>query len=108
MASLIADEMQVEGLICLGYPFHPPGKPERLRTQHLSSLQTPTLICQGERDTFGRREEVVAYALSPQIRIHWLNDGDHSFKPRKASGITLEQNLTAACKAVLDFIRELA
>lgn len=104
MASLIADELQVDGLVCLGYPFHPPGKPQRLRTQHLVELQTPSLICQGERDTFGKHEEIKNYILSPHINFHWVKDGDHSFKPRKASGLTLEQNLASACKAVLDFI----
>lgn len=56
MASLIADEQAVAGLICLGYPFHPSGKPERLRTVHLRAIKTPTLICQGSRDPFGCRE----------------------------------------------------
>jgi hypothetical protein len=104
MASLIADEAQVEALICLGYPFHPPGKPERLRTEHLASLGTRTLICQGERDTFGRREEVAAYALSDAIDLRWLTDGDHSFKPRKASGRTEIQNWCEAMDAVAGFL----
>ncbi|MGD8587794.1 MAG: dienelactone hydrolase family protein [Chromatiales bacterium] len=107
MASLLADEQQVAGLVCLGYPFHPPGKPQRLRTEHLLALQTPTLICQGERDGFGNRQEVSDYRLPPNIRLHWLRDGDHSFKPRKASGLSLSDNLEAAATAVLDFIRRL-
>jgi predicted alpha/beta-hydrolase family hydrolase len=57
VASLLIDELAVsggvKGCMCLGYPFHPPGKPLTLRTEHLASLQTPTLILQGERDTFG-------------------------------------------------------
>lgn len=107
MASLLADELRVDGLICLGYPFHPPGRPERLRTQHLASLRTPALICQGERDSFGRRDEVGDYDLSSKIQLCWLADGDHSFKPRKSSGLTLEQNLERAAKAILHFIGEL-
>ncbi len=107
MASLLADELQATGLICLGYPFHPPGKPDKLRTQHLVELQTPTLICQGERDSFGRQDEVNAFKLSSRIRFHWLSDGDHSFKSRKASGLTLEQNLVDATTAILSFIQEL-
>lgn len=106
MASLIADELQVDGLICLGYPFHPPGKPERLRTQHLGELRTPSLICQGERDTFGKREEISKYSLSSEIQFYWVFDGDHSFKPRKASGLSLEQNLASAASAILRFIKE--
>ena len=96
MASLIADELGVAGLICLGYPFHPPGKPERQRTAHLASLHTPSLFLQGTRDTLGNKAEVAGYALSPAITLGWLEDGDHSFKPRKRSGRTETQNLLAA------------
>jgi len=74
---------KVRGLLCLGYPFHPPGKPDQLRTAHLESLRTPTLICQGTRDPFGSREEVVSYTLSDRIDLLWLEDGDHDLKPRK-------------------------
>jgi predicted alpha/beta-hydrolase family hydrolase len=104
MASLIADECGVAGLVCLGYPFHPPGKPEKLRTEHLARLTTPTLICQGERDTMGSREEVSDYSLSAAIHFHWLADGDHSFKPRKRSGRSEEGNLAEAAAAVAGFI----
>jgi len=107
IASLIADEAEVAGLVCLGYPFHPSGKPEKLRTEHLKSIATPTLIVQGERDAFGNRMEVAEYELSPNLRIHWLTDGDHSFKPRKASGRSLEENLDEAVDAVANFIAEL-
>jgi hypothetical protein len=106
MASLIADEQQMAGLLCLGYPFHPAGNAEKLRIEHLQGLTTPALICQGERDTMGRREEVEHYPLSTAIRLHWLPDGDHSFKPRKASGHREEENLEAAATAVVQFISE--
>lgn len=108
MASLIADEAGVRGLVCLGYPFHPPGKPERLRTAHLEHLATPTLIVQGTRDPFGTREEVAGYALSPGIRLVWIEDGDHSLVPRVSSGRTEEENLRAAVTAVAGFVRGLA
>ena len=108
MASMIADKQfkdgAIAGLVCLGYPFHPPGQPEKLRTDHLEKLVCPTLICQGERDPFGTREEVVAYPLSPKIAIEWLTDGDHDLKPRKASGATFDGNLDIAAKAVADFM----
>jgi uncharacterized protein len=96
IASLVADEAAVAGLVCLGYPFHPVGRPTQLRVNHLENLKTPTLILQGERDPFGGREEVATYKLSRAIRIHWLTDGDHSFKPRKSSGVTEAQNLETA------------
>lgn len=104
MASLIADEQRVAGLICLGYPFHPPGKPQQLRTPHLQALKTPTLICQGTRDPFGKATEVTHYGLSEAIQIYWVEDGDHSFKPRKASGRTETENWEAAMAAIIDFI----
>ena len=104
VASLIVDELHAAGrigaLVCLGYPFHPMGKPEQLRTAHLAELATPTLICQGERDIMGSRDEVAGYELSPAIDFSWAPDGDHDLKPRKASGLTLADNLTAAADAV--------
>ena len=99
VASLLADALApdgVRGCLCLGYPFHPPGKPLQLRTQHLAALTTPTLILQGERDPFGRREEVETYALSPQVRLAWIPSGDHSFKPTRASGRSEADNLALA------------
>jgi predicted alpha/beta-hydrolase family hydrolase len=107
MASLVADEAGVRGLVCLGYPFHPPDKPERLRTAHLKDLRTPTLIVQGTRDSLGTREEVAAYELAPSIRIEWMEDGDHSFKPRVSSGRTERGNLEAAVAVVVGFVEGL-
>jgi predicted alpha/beta-hydrolase family hydrolase len=108
IASLIADEAQVRGLICLGYPFHPPGKPEKLRTAHLADLRTPTLILQGERDALGARAEIEGYTLASRIELAYLPDGDHSFKPRKASGYTNEENIASAIAAMDAFLRRLA
>src|SRR5688572_19108886 len=107
IASMVADEAGARGLICLGYPFHPPGRPDRLRTAHLEGLRTPALIVQGTRDAFGPREEVEGYALSPAIRLRWLEDGDHSFVPRKASGQTAAGHLEAAAAAVVEFVQGL-
>jgi len=104
MASMVADELGVRGLVCLGYPFHPPGKPERTRTKHLETLRTPALIVQGERDPFGTREDVAGYQLANTIRIEWLPDGDHSFKPRASSGTTEAENLQRAVEATAAFL----
>lgn len=93
IASLVADGARAGGLVCLGYPFHPPGQPDRLRTKHLAALATPALILQGTRDPFGGPADVASYALSPSIRVEWIEDGDHSWKPRASSGRTLAQNL---------------
>ena len=107
MASLIADEAKVAGLVCLGYPFHPTGRPDKLRTEHLISIKTATLIVQGERDPLGNKDEVSGYELSPNIQIRWLTDGDHSFKPRKKSGNTVEENWQEGIDAVSAFVSAL-
>jgi len=107
VASLVAADAfkarTIAGLVCLGYPFHPPNKPENLRTQHLETLPCPTLIVQGERDPFGPREEVESYKLSKAIGFHWASDGDHDLGPRGASGFTRKGNLAAAADAVAAF-----
>lgn len=108
MASYVADEARVAGLVCLGYPFHPPGRPEKLRTKHLATLATPTLVVQGTRDAFGTREDVAGYELSPAIRVHWLEGGDHSWKPPARSGRTEKQNLEEGFAAVVAFLKERA
>ena len=94
MASMVADELRVRGLICLGYPFHPPGRPERLRTAHLEGLQTPALIVLGTRDAFGTRAEVEGYKLSPAIRIEWIEGGDHSFRNRQHVAKAISESVT--------------
>jgi uncharacterized protein len=108
VASMVADTLfadgDIAGLLCLGYPFHPPGKPAQLRTKHLAALKTPTLICQGTRDEFGTRDEVAAYTLSDKIEILWLEDGDHDLKPRKKiSGFSAADHLKTMADAVVAF-----
>ena len=107
MASLIADEIAARQLICLGYPFHAPGKQDKPRTEHLANLRTPTLIVQGERDAMGAKETVAGYQLSPAIRLHWAPDGNHDLAPRKASGLTKEENWDAAAAAAAAFLNSL-
>jgi predicted alpha/beta-hydrolase family hydrolase len=109
VASMVAEELfrakKIAGLFCLGYPFHPPGRPEQLRTAHLTELTVPTLICQGTRDPFGTREDVASYSLSPAIRIHWLEGGNHDFRPEKGSGLTAKENLRSAADALAASIK---
>jgi predicted alpha/beta-hydrolase family hydrolase len=105
IASLIADGSGAAGLVCLGYPFHPPARPDRTRTAHLAELRTPALICQGTRDPFGSFTEVGGYDLSSAITIHWLADGDHSLKPRRASGRTAGDNWSEAIDRIASFAR---
>lgn len=108
VASMVADRLRAEGrvagLLCLGYPFHPPEKPQQLRTAHLKELKTPTLICQGTRDPFGTRDEVASYALSQPIEILWLEDGDHDLKPRKkTSGFSAADHLKTVARTTRDW-----
>jgi predicted alpha/beta-hydrolase family hydrolase len=104
MATMLADGAGAAAVLVYGYPFHPPGKPEKLRTEHLETLKIPTLICQGTRDPFGTRDEVPAYDLSPKIELCWLEDGEHSFRPRKASGRTEAMNIAEAIEASAVFL----
>ena len=109
IASLLVDELAghgtVRGCLCLGYPFHPPGKPDQLRTDHLATLSTPTLIVQGERDPFGKRSEVETYTLSASIDVQWIVAGDHSFKPTRSSGLSEAGNWQCAVTLAAQFMQ---
>lgn len=113
VASLAADALHaagaVAGLLCLGYPFHPPGRPDQLRTAHLATLRTPALICQGTRDPFGTRAEVDGYLLSDRIEILWLEDGDHDLKPRRrVTGLSATDHLRRVAEAAAAWVARLA
>jgi predicted alpha/beta-hydrolase family hydrolase len=106
MASLLADQQDsVAGVVALGFPFYAAGKPEKAaaRVAHLATLQTPALFCQGTRDALGNQETIAGLTLSPAIQMHWLQDGDHSLKPRKSSGRTEAQALSEAASAIAAF-----
>jgi len=111
VATLIADTLfergSITGAVALGYPFHPPKKPDSLRTSHLEGLRTPLLIIQGERDPFGNRADVEDYTLSPQIRLSWATDGDHDLGPRGGGGSTRKANLAAAAYSIAAFAQSL-
>lgn len=112
VASLVADELhaggKIAGLFCLGYPFHPPAKPEQLRTAHLMDQKTPALICQGTRDPFGTQDEVAGYRLPASIDIAWFEDGDHDLKPRKSvSGFVHADHLASMAEAATTWARRI-
>lgn len=106
MASMLAAEKPgiADGLLVFGYPFHPPGKPDRLRVDHFPALKCPMLIAQGSRDPFGTRAEVEAMTLPGPIKLHWAEDGNHDLKPRKATGFTHEDHLSAAAAQAAEFV----
>jgi predicted alpha/beta-hydrolase family hydrolase len=95
---------QITGLVCLGYPFHPPGKPESLRTAHLVDVSCPALIVQGERDPFGNKADVAAYDLPAGISVEWAPFGNHDLVPPKKSGRTDIENWTDAASAITGFM----
>ncbi len=111
VASLVAERLhgdgRAAGLVCLGYPFHPPGKPDQLRTAHLTAMRCPALIVQGDRDPFGSRDEVMAMvndgSVAESISLCWAPDGDHDLGPRGSSGFTRKGNMAGAVAAVAAF-----
>lgn len=113
MASMVAAQGDTElnelilGVICLGYPFHPQGKPDKLRIEHLSAIEAPLCIVQGTRDKLGNKEEVNSYELDKDIDWLWLKDGDHDFKPRVKSGLTHQQHLASTINALAQFIQRI-
>ena len=106
MASLLSEHPLVAGVACLGFPFHPPGKPGKYKGAHLATLSKPCLILQGERDTFGSREEFEHFELAPSVCTSFIPDGDHSFKPRKRSGYTEQGNMALTVEVLSQYIFE--
>lgn len=100
---------RVSGLVLLGYPLHPPGKPGQQRTAHLPSIETPILLVQGTRDPFGTRAEVepIFTALHAPVAIEWIEGGDHSFAVPKSSGRTAGAILAGICDRVAGWIGEM-
>jgi len=80
---------ELAGLVFLGYPLHPPGRPDRLRAKHLSEIKAPMLFVQGSRDAFGTPDELrpIVTSLEPPAGLYVVEGGDHSFKVRKGAGV---------------------
>ncbi|WP_198149745.1 alpha/beta family hydrolase [Colwellia sp. MT41] len=114
-ASLVADPevlkanllSEISAVFCLGYPFHPAKKPEKLRLEPLFTASKTILIVQGERDALGTKEEIISYQLPEHCTCVFLPDGDHSLKPRVKSGYTYQGHMQRAVKEIVDFIDQL-
>lgn len=112
MASLLAAEPDladtVSGCVCFGYPFHPPGKPDRWRVEHFGHFCCPVMIIQGTRDPFGKKSEVEdCKALSGKdCRIHWLEGANHDFKPLAKQPETQDRMIENAANAASEFIAQ--
>ncbi|MCH8537555.1 MAG: alpha/beta hydrolase [Alkalimonas sp.] len=102
VASMLTAEQKVQGALAYGYPFHAPGK-KVYRTTHFAELAQPLLILQGSRDSFGSHAEL-SESSWPGVTMHWLEDGDHSFKPRKRSGLEQCQLIEQAAQYSRAFI----
>lgn len=109
IASMVAAAgADVNGLVFLGYPLHPPGKPERIRKAHLPSIRVPMLFVEGTRDPFCPLDtlENVRQELTAPNEVVVIDDGDHSFKVRKSSGRTTEEAWAEAADAVARWLKK--
>lgn len=103
----LMDLHNIHGVICLGYPFHPIKKPEKLRLEPLQETQRPVLVLQGERDALGSKIEIAHYEISTRCQLHFFDDGDHDLKPRVKSGFNLAQHQNKAVSLIRGFIDEI-
>ena len=95
-----------QGVICLGYPFHPQKQPLKLRIEHLHQQIKPVLIIQGARDTFGNQEEVSQYKLKNNIEIRWINSANHDLKPLVSANKTHQDAINEAAQSIKCFISQ--
>lgn len=111
MASLLAaeagDRNAFNGVLCFGYPFHPPGKLDKWRLEHFSQLWCPACVIQGTRDPFGKPEELQEQLGGAiPFTLHWLPGGNHDFQPLKASGLSQRDLIEEAASVSAAFIRK--
>jgi predicted alpha/beta-hydrolase family hydrolase len=88
-----AEGQRVAGLVFLGYPLHPPGRPDKLRAEHLPQIKAPMLFAQGARDVFGTGEEIGAIIKKLRLpaTLYSIEGGDHSFKVPKSAGVLQQE-----------------
>jgi predicted alpha/beta-hydrolase family hydrolase len=107
IATMIAasPDVEVDGIVLLGYPLHPPGRPGQLRTKHLPGVRAPMLFVQGARDPFGTPEELrpVLAGLTSPTRLLVVDEGDHSLAVPKRSG-TLPDTMARVAGEIASFI----
>jgi uncharacterized protein len=106
-AAGIAD---LAGLVFLGYPLHPPGRPDRLRAAHLPDIEAPMLFIQGSRDAFGTPDELrpILARLQAPAALHVIEGGDHSFKVPKRAGVRQQDIHNAVQDHVAAWLRKTA
>ena len=106
---LAAEGFACAGLVVLGYPLHPAGKPLERREQHLPTVKVPTLFISGTRDAMAERAllEKAVGTLGGPTTLHWIEDGDHSYAPPARSGRSTRETWDEAMDAVIAFVRAL-
>jgi predicted alpha/beta-hydrolase family hydrolase len=106
IGSMVAADDGALGLVLLGYPLHPPGRPAQLRVEHFPRLRMPALFVSGTRDAFGSPEELHCETkkIKGPVSFHWVESGDHGFKPLKSSGLTVDAVLADVAATVVDFV----
>lgn len=106
---IVASGTRADGLLFLGYPLHPPSRPERIRDAHLHDVRVPMLFIEGTRDPFCPLEtlERVRGELSAATTVAIIEDGDHSFRVRKSSGRSSEAALDEVVGAASDWVAQL-
>ena len=106
IGSIVAADDGALGLVLLGYPLHPPGKADRLRVEHFARLRMPALFVSGTRDAFGTPAELKRETkkIKGPVTFHWIESGDHGFKPLKSSGMTVDAVLAEVAAAVVEFV----
>jgi predicted alpha/beta-hydrolase family hydrolase len=100
---------ELAGLVFLGYPLHPPGRPDRLRAAHLQSVEAPMLFIQGSRDAFGTPAELepIIAPLGGRADLYVVEGGDHSFKLPKSSEIGQAEVYRAMQDRIATWLRRL-
>jgi predicted alpha/beta-hydrolase family hydrolase len=103
------DPLPARGLLLLGYPLHPAGKPEKLRVDHFPRITVPVLFVSGTRDSLAGADELRAHAraIRGTVSFHWIETADHGFKPLKASGTSTAEALSTAAVAAVDWVTHL-
>ncbi|HEY3820078.1 MAG TPA: alpha/beta fold hydrolase [Polyangiaceae bacterium] len=108
VATLVAagEGVDVAGVVLLGYPLHPPGKPKQLRTEHLPRIRVPMLFVQGTRDPFGGPDELAPFleGLPAGTRLFAVDGGDHSLVRPKSHGEALAATMARVASEIADFV----
>jgi len=105
-----ADGDGIAGVVALGYPLHPPGRADKLRTKHLPDIRAPMLIIQGSRDAFGSPDELrpIITGLQASSDLYIVEGADHSFKVPKKAPLSQDQVYNLVLDEIVRWLRKIA